>query len=55
MTIEISTWVIPLVVTIGVFAYVFSQHDGDDYMRLFTVPLAGFISLIVWLIWALLR
>jgi hypothetical protein len=61
MTITLSAWVLPLAVTLAVFAWavVRSSAAGGDYsfdlMPLVRFAVAIVLSLMAWLVWALLR
>ena len=58
MTIQIGTWIIPLLISIFSFSWAFYKADrttGGDYS--FYIPVLETVALIVslfsWLIWAL--
>lgn len=53
MTITISLWIIPLVVTIGYFIYYMYIFD-DGFCGVLGYMMIGFpTSLVSWLVWAL--
>ncbi|RWF33742.1 hypothetical protein [Mesorhizobium sp.] len=60
ITVTISWWAFPLVVTIGMFIWTFakpmqpSSGYGVDIMPLIRFGVSAIISLAAWLVWALL-
>lgn len=54
LTITIGTWVIPLLITFIVFGWSFTQNDGGYLSGFFETLIALIISLLAWLIWAIL-
>lgn len=61
MTITLSAWWLPFVVTLALFAWAVlkpAANGGDysfDLMPLVRVAAALVLSLMAWLVWALLR
>lgn len=60
MTLVIDGWIIPTIITICSFiaAWAFTPSGGGDYdfsplLGCVLLPLAGCVSLLAWLIWAL--
>lgn len=61
MTISLGWWIAPLVVTLGAFIWALgkSAHTESGYLPVPSatvfLPAATIVSLVAWLVWALLR
>jgi len=57
MTITISAWIIPTIITIAAFAWATQEKytkGSYNFSVWFTILTAGCISLATWFVWALL-
>lgn len=52
MTITISWWLVPFLITAIAFVWAFIQ-GSDDFTVLLVFPAAATVSLAAWLVWAL--